>query len=154
APRKPERACYTTPFLLERPGKPVELVLATTHQITGYEPGTGRVVWDYLIQWPPGKMPLRIIAAPVVIGDLIACFFGDGGGSRYGIAVKPGNGPTPTKVWELHKDTPYVPCPIVHGDYIYWIGDKGIASCAEAKTGKTVWSERLFSKDVSASPVL
>lgn len=157
APRKPERACYATPFILERPGKPAELVVATTHQITGYEPASGKVVWDYTVNWPSGKMPMRSIAAPAVAGNLIVCFFGDGSGSRLTIALDTSKSPNPTKVWEATKDTPYVPCPVVRGDYLYWINDGakgGMGVCAEVKTGKIVWMERVFSKDISASLVL
>lgn len=153
APRKFERACYATPFVLDRPGKPTEIVLCSTHQLTAYEPATGRVIWDYQFEWAAGKMPLRTIAAPVVVGDSIISFFGDGGGNRYAVAVNPSGG-TPSKLWEARKDTPYVPCPIARGDHLYWITDKGFAVCAEAKTGKIVWNERVFTKDVSASPVL
>ena len=153
APRKPERACYATPFLLERPGKPTELVLCSSHHLTAYEPATGRVIWDYPFVWTTGKLPLRAIAAPVVSNDTITCFFGDGGGGRYAVAVNPKGG-TPTKLWEARKDTPYVPCPIARDGYLYWVTDKGFAVCADAKTGKILWNERVFTKDVSASPVL
>ena len=61
----------------------------------------------------------------------------------------------PTKVWDLKKDTPYVPCVLVKGDKLFWIADKGLATCAEAKTGKAVWAERVFeTSDVTASPVM
>lgn len=153
APRKPERACYATPFLFEQPGKPTELVVATTHQITAYEPDTGRVIWDYAVAWPAGKMPMRSIAAPVVVGDIITCFYGDGSGSRLAVAVTP-TGRTARKLWDATKDTPYVPCPLAREGMLYWITDKGFAVCADPKTGKIHWNERVFAKDVSASPIL
>jgi outer membrane protein assembly factor BamB len=80
-------------------------------------------------------------------------YCGDGSGSRCMMAIDPEK-QTPTKTWELKKETPYVPCLLVKGDRLFWIGDKGIATCAEAKTGKIVWAERVFAADVSASPVM
>jgi len=154
APRKPERACYATPLILERAGKPAELLVGSTHQLTSYDPATGKVNWDYPFVWASGKMPLRAIAAPIVAGNTITCFFGDGGGSRYAVAVDPSKGSSPTMLWEARKDTPYVPCPVARGEHLFWITDKGFAVCAEVKTGKIVWNERVFTKDVSASPVL
>jgi outer membrane protein assembly factor BamB len=151
--RKHVRACYSTPFLLERPGKAAELVLGTTTALTSYEPKTGKVNWEYPIAWPKGEMPLRVIGHPVYAAGLLIVYCGDGGGSRYMVAVDPDK-PKPAKAWELRKDTPYVPCVLVKGDKLFWIGDKGLATCAEAKTGKAVWSERVFNADVTASPVM
>ncbi len=153
APRKHVRACYTTPFLLERTGKAAELILGTTTAITSYEPATGKVNWEYPIVWPKGEMPLRVIGHPVYAGGLLVVYCGDGGGSRYMAAIDPDK-KTPAKVWELKKETPYVPCLLVKSDRLFWIGDKGIATCAEAKTGKAAWAERVFDGDVTASPIL
>jgi outer membrane protein assembly factor BamB len=59
-------------------------------------------------------------------------------------------------VWEKKKETSYVPMVLAHGDYVFWVSDKeNKAVCAEAKTGKIMWSERLGgSSQVTASPVL
>jgi outer membrane protein assembly factor BamB len=154
APRKHVRASYSTPSLLERPGKPVELILGTTTAVTSYEPKTGKVNWEYPIAWPKGDMPLRAVGHPVYAAGLVVVYTGDGGGSRYMAAIDPDKTP-PAKVWELKKDTPYVPCVLVKGDRLYWVSDKGLATCADAKTGKAVWAERVFAtSDVTASPVM
>ncbi len=155
ATRKRERACYSTPFILQRPGKAPELVLGTTHAVTSYEPKTGKINWEYPMAWPKdGGMPLRVIGHPVYAGGLIVVYCGDGSGARYMAAIDPDR-PKPAKVWELRKDTPYVPCVLVKGDLLYWIADKGVATCAEAKTGKALWANRVFENaDVTASPVM
>lgn len=152
--RKPYRASYSTPFLLERPGKPAELVLGTTTAISSYEPATGKVLWSYPIAWPAGQMPLRVVGSPIYANGLIVCCCGDGGGSRYMIAIDP-DGQQPTKVWDVNKGpTPYVPCTLVKGDLLFWIADNGIACCADTKTGKRLWEERISNKEVTASPVM
>ena len=154
AERKHYRASYSTPFMLERPGKPAELVLGTTTEVTSYDPTTGGVLWSYAIKWPAGKMPLRVVGSPVYAGGLVVCYCGDGGGERYAVGIDPEQA-SPAKVWDLtNKSTPYVPAMLVKGDLLFWIGDNGIATCAEAKTGKVVWQERVSVKDVTASPVL
>ena len=38
-----------------------ELLVGTTTAVTAYEPATGKVVWEYPIVWPAGKMPLRVV---------------------------------------------------------------------------------------------
>jgi len=153
ANRKPYRASYSTPSLLERPGKPAELLLGTTTEVTAYNPSTGSVVWSYPITWPAGQMPLRVVGSPVYAGGLVICACGDGGGSRYMVAINPEKS-TPAKVWELKKGTPYVPAMLVKGNLLFWIADTGFATCAEAKTGKVLWQERVATKEVTASPVL
>jgi outer membrane protein assembly factor BamB len=154
AERKHVRASYSTPFVLQRPGKPTELILGTTTAATSYDPATGKVNWEYAIPWPKGQMPLRVVGSPLFAAGLFVMSFGDGGGSRYMVAIDP-SGKKPTKVWELKKETPYVPCVLTRGDKLFWIGDKGIATCADAKTGKPVWAEKVFDgSDVTASPVM
>lgn len=151
--RKANRASYSTPFLLERPGKPAVLVVGTTTEITGYDPATGKAAWAYPIVWPAGSMPLRVVGNPVWAGGRVVCACGDGGGGRYMVAVDPDADP-PAKAWELRKGTPYVPCLLTADGLLFWIGDKGTAACADARTGKVVWEEGVSAKDVTASPVL
>src|SRR6266545_8409812 len=154
AERKHVRASYSTPFILERTGKAPELILGTTTALTSYDPATGKVNWEYAIVWPKGEMPLRMIGHPVYAAGLLVVYTGDGSGSRYMAAIDPEK-KTPTKVWELKKDTPYVPCVLVKGDKLFWVADKGLATCADAKTGKALWAERVFeNSDVTASPVM
>jgi outer membrane protein assembly factor BamB len=153
-PRKFYRASYSTPCILKRENKPAELLLGTTTAITSYEPATGKINWNYEIPWPVGKMPLRVIGNPVYASGLIVMSCGDGGGSRYMVAINP-DGKNPAMVWELDKETPYVPCILVKGDLLFWVADKqGICCCGEAKTGKVLWSERLFGKEVTSSPIM
>jgi outer membrane protein assembly factor BamB len=155
APRQPHRASYSTPFLLERPGKPAELLLGTTTAVTAYEPATGKVVWSFETPWPSGRK-LRVVGSPIAADGLVVVPHGDGDGSRYMIAVDP-NSTTPAKAWDLAKGTPYVPILLTKGDLLFWISDgatPGLACCAEAKTGKVLWSERVLNSDVTSSPLL
>jgi outer membrane protein assembly factor BamB len=156
ADRKHVRASYSTPYILKRAGKPAELILGTTSAITSYDPASGKVNWEYVVPWPAGKMPLRVIGHPVYASGLLVMACGDGSGSRYMVAIDP-DGKTPTKVWDHALEAlPYVPCILVKGDLMFWLGDKdaGFACCAEAKTGKMLYSERVTTKPPSASPVM
>jgi outer membrane protein assembly factor BamB len=153
-PRKSYRASYSTPFILKRGDKPAELVLGTTTAITSYDPTTGKINWNYDIPWPAGKMPLRVIGHPVYAGGLVVMSCGDGGGSRYMVAINP-DAPTPAKVWDMGRETPYVPCMLVKGNLLFWVTDKpGFGRCVDAKSGEVYWSERLFGKEVTSSPIL
>lgn len=55
-------------------------------------------------------------------------------------------------VWRLKKGAPSTPSPLLIGEELYLVSDKGIASCVNAKTGEIHWSERLKG-NYSASPI-
>lgn len=55
-------------------------------------------------------------------------------------------------VWRLKTGAPSTPSPLLVGDELYFVSDKGIASCVDAKTGERHWMERLGG-NFSASPV-
>ena len=55
--------------------------------------------------------------------------------------------------WRVKRGAPSTPSPLLVGDELYLVSDKGIASCLDAKTGETHWMERLGG-NFSASPVL
>jgi hypothetical protein len=54
--------------------------------------------------------------------------------------------------WTLRRAAPLTPSPLIVGDEIYIVNDGGIASCLDARTGKTHWQQRLGG-EYSASPV-
>ena len=156
ASRKHERACYTTPCILKRDSHPDELILGSTHLITSYDPTTGAINWEYELTWPKGKMPLRVIGNPVYAAGLLVMSCGDGSGARYMIAIDPEK-KNPAKVWDLNRGSlPYVPCMLTKGGLIFWIGDKpgGWACCADAKTGKEFFTEKITDKEPSSSPIM
>ena len=55
-------------------------------------------------------------------------------------------------VWKFERSVPNTPSPLLVGDEIYLIGDGGLATCLDAKTGKMHWQERI-SGAYSASPI-
>ncbi len=154
APRKHYRASYTTPYILQRDNRPEELLLGTTTAITSYDPATGKVNWEYEIPWPKGSKILRVIGHPIYVAGLLVMSGGDGDGSRFMIAV---DLEKKAMVWRHdNKSLPYVPCMLVKGDMLFWIGDKpgGQAACAVPKTGKVLYSEEITTMPPSASPIL
>ena len=71
------------------------------------------------------------------------------------LAVKAGGTGDITKdgiAWKFSKEAPTKPSPIVVDDLLFFINDKGVAGCLDAKTGKLHWQERL-NENCAASPV-
>jgi outer membrane protein assembly factor BamB len=157
-PRTAERACYSAPFLLHKPGqREPELVVVSTTAVTGYHPETGSKLWEakgwqeYAL-----KGPMRTVASPALAGDtLCVCSGGDAGRFAIGLAL-PGAGKadTPQRLWDNRKDFPYVASPVARGDYIYFVNDAGFAGCYHARTGKRIWYERLDDAGFTASPLV
>ncbi len=155
ATREPFRACYSVPFVLEKPGAPAELIVGSTAGVTSYDPESGRVNWNFA-SWPWLKMPLRTVASPIVVDGIIVANSGDGSGERNTVAFRPDGHGTLDKtvvLWSKTKMYPYVPNLLALGEHVYFVNDAGIAGCAVAKTGELVWSQRLGG-NFSASPVL
>ena len=48
---------------------------------------------------------------------------------------------------------PYMPTPILYGDYFYTCSNSGVVACYEAATGKEVYKERIGGTSYTASPV-
>jgi outer membrane protein assembly factor BamB len=154
APRKPYRACYSTPAIIEEPGTPAQLLVVSTAGITTYDPHTGSIHWDYT--WTFDGMPLRTVASPLYGNGLVIANSGDGGGARHTIAIKAGGKGDITSsalVWEHKRTLPYVPTMLLYGKHLYFVNDMGLAGCVVAATGEVVWTERLGG-NVTASPVL
>ena len=87
-PRTAERTCYSAPFLLQKPGRSEpELVVTSTTAVTGYNLANGSKLWeakDWQKDFPKG--PLRTVASPALVGDVLCvCSGGDAG--RYAIGL-------------------------------------------------------------------
>ena len=71
------------------------------------------------------------------------------------LAVRPnGQGDvTDTHVaWTLKRGVSLTPSPLLVGDELYMVSDRGIASCVDAVSGKLHWQQRLGGNH-SASPI-
>lgn len=150
APRKAFRACPSTPLIRDLGNGTAELVVGSTAGITGYDPETGKVNWTW--NWSFPNKPLRTVGSPLLVDGTVVVVSGDGDGSRNAAAVTAGT--DPKLLWQAAKETPYVPGPLAKGSHLYWITDDGFATCADQKSGKIVWRERVFAKGVTASPVM
>jgi outer membrane protein assembly factor BamB len=133
-----------------------ELVVTSSTAVTGYNVETGARLWE-AGRWQAHalKMPMRTVATPVLVGDLLCvCSGGDAGRFAIGLALPDAEHAAPRRVWQNRKDFPYVPSPVVRGEHIYFVNDAGFAGCYHAATGKRVWFERLSDAGFHASPVL
>ena len=72
------------------------------------------------------------------------------------IAIRPGGKGDITDshvVWKTKQGGAHVPSPVYYDGHLFAINDVGIAACLDAKTGRTVWQQRLAGR-FTMSPLL
>ncbi len=143
---------YTTPALLKY-GDTVEIVIAGADVVTGHDWSTGKELWRARGLNPGNDGAQRIVASPVVHGDLIIVPSRE----RPLLAFKPGGRGDVTSshlLWSFNNG-PDVPTPVTDGTYVYIVNDRGIVWCLDARTGREVYGrQRLRSSTYSGSFVL
>jgi outer membrane protein assembly factor BamB len=141
------RKAFATPHVATIGGKPM-LISIGSKATYGYEPLTGREIWR--IQEPTN---FSGSTRPVVGHGLV--FYPSGFSTGELLAVRPdGKGDVTSShvVWRTSRSVAKKPSLLLVGDLIFMVGDSGIASCLEAKTGQLVWTARLDG-NYSASPL-
>jgi outer membrane protein assembly factor BamB len=143
------RQSWNTP-ILARHGERTVLVLAIFGNILGIDPRSGKELWRCATDIPWYMVPSLVAHDGVV--------YAIGGRPGGGLAVKLGGSGDVTRthrLWTSNKGG-NVSSPLYHQGHLYWMHDnQGIAFCAEAKTGKIVYAERIArSGQVYGSPVL
>ena len=157
APRRPGRnpniaAAYATPIIHHRADGSEELLLTSqSHGVSSLDPRSG------VLNWESPMFDKRMVASPIVAGDLAIGSCGSGlGTGNYLSAIKLGGQGNVSKThvaYTLRRATPYVPTPLSLDGRLYLISDNGMASAIEASTGREIWSERLRA-EFFGSPVL
>jgi hypothetical protein len=108
-----------------------ELIVSSERRVTAYDPRTGTELWRC------GGNRFEVVPTPVVGHGLIFCASGRAGPT---LAIRPGGQGDVTKthvVWQTARGAPFVPSPIVYGDYLYTINDMAsVVTCFDARTGE------------------
>ncbi len=131
---------YATPVLVNRDGGVQDLVLGVPQEIWGMNPDTGKLRW-YAQHNLPGN-----VSPGVVVGSDAMYVFGGfpvQGSAAFKIAGGKGDVTAANKLWAVN-DSSYVPTPILHEGHLYVINDGGFAMCMDAKTGASVYRERVM----------
>lgn len=151
APRRTDRAAYSTPCIFQPESGPPQLILTcSAHGFSGLDPRSGKTYWE---------LPLfkhRVVGSPIVAAGLILASCGGGGQGQQMLAVQPGDPlkhTEPKVAYEVKGSLPYVPVSVCDGKRVYLFNDQGIVSCLDAVSGGLRWRERTDAK-LFGSPVL
>jgi outer membrane protein assembly factor BamB len=131
---------WSSPILVNT-GSRTELILTTNPNVNGYDPETGKELWN------------------------IACLSGEVGPSagyadgmvfaanEYAklVGIKIGSG-TPEIAWEADEFLPEVASPLAINGLLYIATSYGVFACYDAKSGEKLWSQE-YGGSFYASPV-
>lgn len=137
-----------------------ELITNGTKHIRGYDPLTGKELWRLA-----GNSEITT-PTPFVAHDLIFVTSGYRPvqpiyairlGASGDISLKEKSESNDYIAWSKQRGGPYMPTPIVYGDYLYVCANNGAITCYNAKTGEQIYRERLGGKGsgyaFTASPI-
>ena len=142
---------WGTPVAITANGRD-EIVVNGQYAVVGYSPETGAELWRV------SGTTMEVVPTVVVGHGLL---FSSSGRAGPTLAIRPGGQGDVTGthlVWSSPRGSPFIPSPILHGDRLYMVNDMtSIATAFDAKTGETVWQNRLGvaqREGFSASPVV
>jgi outer membrane protein assembly factor BamB len=131
------KKAYGTPLLVEVDGHTI-LLSTGADWLYAYDPENGRELWKQAY----GVLGFSIVPRPIV-GHGMA-FVSTSFMQPELLAVKlPSGDALPEIAWRVKKSVPNIPSPILVGDEIVMVSDKGVATCLDADSGEVRFSERL-----------
>ena len=148
----PEMDTWATPLVVAVDGRH-QVVVPAMNKIRSYDLDTGAAVWE-----APGTT-MNVIPSPVAGKGMVFLTSGFRGNNLKAIRLAGSKGDltgTPAIRWELNRDTPYVPSPLLYDDIIYILKtNNGLLSAFDAETGKPHYQVQRLEKapNVFSSPV-
>jgi outer membrane protein assembly factor BamB len=150
--KRDEIDTWATPLVIDAGGRP-QVVVNGMNKIRSYDLETGNVVWE-----APGTT-MNPIPSPVYDKGLVFLMSGFRGNNLKAIRLADAKGDlTGSKaiVWEINRDTPYVPSPLLYDGILYFLKtNSGILSAFDAQTGKPHYQAQRLAElgEVFSSPV-
>ena len=132
------RNSEATPLLIPTPTGD-QLVGNFADRVVAYDPATGEELWSVSQGNNYAQVPRPVYGHGLV-------FVCGGYFEPLVQAIRPDGRGDVTKThvaWSHAQSIPQNPSPILVGDELYLVTDKGVASCFDARTGKLHWRERL-----------
>jgi outer membrane protein assembly factor BamB len=143
---------WATPLVVESNGR-AQVVTGGMKQLRSYDLETGKLVWH------SAGTTMNAIPSPVTADGMVFVMSGFRGSNLKAIKLAEATGDVTGSgaiAWQLDRDTPYVPSPLLYKGVLYFLkSNSGLLSAFDAKTGQPQYSvQRLDGVDeVYSSPV-
>ncbi|QDS96752.1 outer membrane protein assembly factor BamB family protein [Adhaeretor mobilis] len=154
-PKESDQA-YTTPQVIQQGGVATLVTWGADH-LTGHDVQTGEQLWECGGFNPEEKGMWRVIASAAVDGDFAVVPYGRAEHlAAISLEKTDGDITDDAELWRRHGLGADCPTPIIDGQRIYVLGDKGDVYALDRQTGETLWKDRLprSGKKYFASPTL
>lgn len=139
------RHSYATPLIITVDGQD-QIISTTADRTIAYDPLTGKEIW--WIEYDG----YSLVPRPVYGNGLVIICSGYNTPLVYAVRPTGRGNVTETHVaWSLRRGAPHTPSPLMVGEELYLVTDRGVASCVNVLTGDVHWQKRLGG-DFSASP--
>ncbi|MEK7996608.1 MAG: PQQ-binding-like beta-propeller repeat protein, partial [Planctomycetota bacterium] len=151
--QRDEKSNWATPYIWQNDQR-TELITCGTGKIRSYDL-EGKLLWELggmsniVIPTPLAKHGLLYVTSGYV-GDKKRPIFAIRPGAEGDISLKDDQSSNQYIAWCQKQDGPYNPSPIVYGDYLYVLYDRGFLSCYDAKTGEPVYSRQQIAAGATA----
>ena len=143
---------WATPLIVEHEGRP-QVITPAMERVYSYDLETGEIVWQ------SRGTTMNAIPSPVHADGIVYVMSGFRGNNLQAIRLAAARGDiagTDAIVWQLDRDTPYVPSPLLYDDALYVIkSNDGILSVFDPLTGEPRYQRQRLQgvPNVFASPV-
>jgi outer membrane protein assembly factor BamB len=135
-----------------------ELVTNASNLIRGYDPRTGRELWQL------GGSSLITAPTPVFADGVFVIASGRAperpifvvrGGARGDLTLRDGKTTSETVVWSRTGRGSYMPTPLIYDGLVYVLANNGVFDAYNLRTGEEVYRQRLplIGSGFSASPI-
>jgi outer membrane protein assembly factor BamB len=151
--RRDEKSNWATPYIWQNKQR-TEIITSGTDKIRSYSLD-GELLWELggasgiTIPTPFAKNDLLYVTSGFV-GDRKRPLFAIKPGARGDITLKDDQNSNQYIAWCQKQGGPYNPSPIVYGDYLYVLYDRGVLSCFDAKTGGEIYSKKRIAAGANA----
>ncbi|XZE44437.1 PQQ-binding-like beta-propeller repeat protein [Pirellulaceae bacterium SH467] len=144
------KKAYGTPHVVQvknGDSTSLQLISPAAKAVIAYDPRSGKELWK--VRYEEHSASLR----PLYDGNIIYTSTGFSKGKL--LAIRPdGTGDLTEKgvLWQASKSIGAKPSPLLIGDQVITLEDRGVLSAIHKATGETVWQKRLGG-DFSSSPI-
>lgn len=139
---------FSTPLVIQVNGV-LQLISPGSGMVNSLNPRTGEEIWR--VRYHEG---FSVVPRPVFGHGLVYAFTGDDSPPTM-LAIRAGGqgDVTDTRIeWQTTRGVPVTPSPLLVGDELYLVSDRGTLTCMDARSGQLHYQETVTS-GCSASPI-